>query len=57
MNSGKLISAEDFQARLKKIKLLLLDVDGILTDARTFYIDGTGFVRVFNMYEIGRAHV
>jgi 3-deoxy-D-manno-octulosonate 8-phosphate phosphatase (KDO 8-P phosphatase) len=51
MNSGKLISAEDFQARLKKIKLLLLDVDGILTDARTFYIDGTGFVRVFNMYD------
>lgn len=51
MSGGKLITAEEFQARLKKIKLLLLDVDGILTDARTFYIEGTGFVRVFNMYD------
>lgn len=51
MSGGKLISTEEFQSRLKKIKLLLLDVDGILTDARTFYIEGTGFVRVFNMYD------
>ena len=51
MNGDKLISTEEFQARLKKIKLLLLDVDGILTDARTFYIEGSGFVRVFNMYD------
>jgi 3-deoxy-D-manno-octulosonate 8-phosphate phosphatase (KDO 8-P phosphatase) len=51
MIQNQLISAEEFQSRLKKIKLLLLDVDGILTDARTFYIEGTGFVRVFNMYD------
>jgi 3-deoxy-D-manno-octulosonate 8-phosphate phosphatase (KDO 8-P phosphatase) len=51
MSENQLISVEEFQSRLKKIKLLLLDVDGILTDARTFYIEGTGFVRVFNMYD------
>jgi len=51
MSRNHLISAEEFQARLKKIKLLLLDLDVILTDARTFYIEGTGFVRVFNMYD------
>jgi 3-deoxy-D-manno-octulosonate 8-phosphate phosphatase (KDO 8-P phosphatase) len=51
MSKNQLISEEEFQSRLKKIKLLLLDVDGILTDARTFYIEGTGFVRVFNMYD------
>ncbi len=51
MSGGKLISAEEFQSRLKKLKLLLLDVDGILTDARTFYVEGSGFVRTFNMYD------
>ena len=30
-------------ASLKKIKLLLLDIDGILTDGRIFYVEGTGW--------------
>lgn len=45
------ISAEEYQKRIKKVKLLLLDVDGILTDATTFYIEGSGFTRFFNMYD------
>ena len=49
--SAAQISPEEFEKRLKKIKLLLLDVDGILTDAKTFYIEGSGFTRFFNMYD------
>lgn len=49
--SSRLISSEEFQKRIQKTKLLLLDVDGILTDAKTFYVEGTGFVRTFNMYD------
>ncbi len=49
--SHRLIDQAEFENRLKKIKLLLLDVDGILTDARTFYVEGSGFVRTFNMYD------
>jgi 3-deoxy-D-manno-octulosonate 8-phosphate phosphatase (KDO 8-P phosphatase) len=49
--SARLITPAEFENRLKKIKLLLLDVDGILTDARTFYVEGTGFIRTFNMYD------
>jgi len=45
------LSSEEFEKRIKKIKLLLLDVDGILTDAKTFYIEGSGFTRFFNMYD------
>jgi len=46
-----LLSAGEFEVRLKKTKMLLLDVDGILTDATTFYIEGSGFTRFFNMYD------
>ncbi len=49
--SSKLFTAEEFETKIKKIKLLLLDVDGILTDATTFYVEGSGFTRVFNMYD------
>lgn len=46
-----MINEIEFQSRLKKVKLLLLDVDGILTDASTFWIEGSGFTRIFNMYD------
>ena len=49
--SSNHLSASDFEVKLKKIKLLLLDVDGILTDSSTFWIEGTGFIRIFNMYD------
>ncbi len=31
------------KARLKKIKMLILDIDGVLTDARILWIEGTGW--------------
>ena len=40
---------EELKARFGKVKLLLLDVDGVLTDGRIIY-DSSG-------REIGRAHV
>jgi len=49
--SSNLISPDEFKVRINKVKLLLLDVDGILTDAKTFYIEGSGFTRFFNMYD------
>ena len=39
----------EFRERLKKIKLLLLDVDGVLTDGSIFYIEGQGWTRVYNV--------
>jgi len=38
-----------FQARLKKIKLLILDVDGVMTDGRVFWLEGHGWSRHFHV--------
>lgn len=37
------------QKRLKKIRLLALDVDGVMTDGRVFWIEGTGWTRQFSV--------
>ena len=37
------------QARLKKIKLLILDVDGVMTDGRVFWLEGHGWSRHFHV--------
>src|ERR1035437_8028821 len=50
MNPAQITMVE-FEKRIRNTKLLLLDVDGILTDAKTFYIEGSGFTRFFNMYD------
>jgi 3-deoxy-D-manno-octulosonate 8-phosphate phosphatase (KDO 8-P phosphatase) len=47
--SQKLLETSEILARLKKIKLLLLDVDGVLTDGRIFWIEPQGFTRYFNV--------
>jgi 3-deoxy-D-manno-octulosonate 8-phosphate phosphatase (KDO 8-P phosphatase) len=36
------LSAKQLQARARKIKLLLMDVDGVLTDGRFFYVPRPG---------------
>ena len=38
--------SKQLQARARKIKLLLMDVDGVLTDGRFFYVPrpGSGLV-------------
>ncbi|MBY0471301.1 HAD hydrolase family protein [bacterium] len=48
-SSGKLLETPDIQARLKKIKILILDVDGVLTDGRIFWLENHGWTRFFNI--------
>lgn len=43
-----MISAETF-AKLAKIKVLILDVDGVLTDGTITYIENTGWTRTFSV--------
>lgn len=47
--AGKLLETADLQARLKKIRLLILDVDGVMTDGRVFWLDGHGWTRHFHV--------
>lgn len=47
--SAKLLETTEIQNRLKKIKLLLLDVDGVLTDGRIFWQDEQGWTRFFHV--------
>ncbi len=48
-SSNKLLETADIQNRLKKIKILILDVDGILTDGRIFWLENQGWTRFFNI--------
>ena len=47
--ASKLLETVDIQGRLKKIKLLILDVDGVMTDGRVFWLDGHGWTRHFHI--------
>ncbi len=47
--SLKLLETEDLQKRLRKIKILILDVDGVMTDGRLFWLDGHGWTRHFHV--------
>lgn len=44
-----MINRED--PRLKKIKLILLDVDGVLTDGTVFYIKDQGWTRRYHIHD------
>ncbi len=41
----------DMEERLKKIKLLLLDVDGVLTDGRIIYDSSGKELKLFNVHD------
>jgi 3-deoxy-D-manno-octulosonate 8-phosphate phosphatase (KDO 8-P phosphatase) len=45
------IPEDEFEAKLKKIKILFLDVDGILTNGSMFYVEGQGWTRTYNVYD------
>jgi 3-deoxy-D-manno-octulosonate 8-phosphate phosphatase (KDO 8-P phosphatase) len=47
--AGKLLETPDIQARLKKIRLLILDIDGVMTDGRLFWLEGHGWTRHFHI--------
>jgi 3-deoxy-D-manno-octulosonate 8-phosphate phosphatase (KDO 8-P phosphatase) len=48
-NAHPTLDSSDLQARLKKIKLLILDIDGVMTDGRIFWLDGHGWTRHFHI--------
>ncbi len=45
----KTLKTKDIQSRLKKIKILILDVDGVMTDGRVFWLEGHGWTRHFHV--------
>jgi 3-deoxy-D-manno-octulosonate 8-phosphate phosphatase (KDO 8-P phosphatase) len=45
------IIKEELSARLRKIKLLLLDVDGVLTDGRIVYDSRGGELKFFDVHD------
>jgi 3-deoxy-D-manno-octulosonate 8-phosphate phosphatase (KDO 8-P phosphatase) len=45
------IDEQEFQKRLGRIRLLLLDVDGVLTDGTIFHVPGQGWTRSYNIYD------
>lgn len=47
--AGKLLETKDLQDRLKKLKLLILDIDGVMTDGRIFWIEEQGWTRYFHI--------
>lgn len=49
--AAKLLETPDIQNRLKKIKLLALDVDGVMTDGRLFWLEGHGWTRQFHIQD------
>jgi 3-deoxy-D-manno-octulosonate 8-phosphate phosphatase (KDO 8-P phosphatase) len=40
---------KELKERLSKVKLLILDIDGVLTDGRIFWVEGTGWTRSFHV--------
>jgi 3-deoxy-D-manno-octulosonate 8-phosphate phosphatase (KDO 8-P phosphatase) len=52
------ISQAELLRRLKDIRMLLLDVDGVLTDCSIFYVKGQGWTRVYHVHDgYGIRHV
>lgn len=43
------LARPEIQERLKKIKILILDVDGVMTDGRIFWLEGHGWTRNFHV--------
>lgn len=47
--SSKKLNYPQLVQRLKKAKLLLLDIDGVLTDGSLFFVPGNGWTRTFSV--------
>jgi 3-deoxy-D-manno-octulosonate 8-phosphate phosphatase (KDO 8-P phosphatase) len=48
-NENPSLKSPEIQAKLQKIKLLILDVDGILTDCSIFWQEENGWTRIFSI--------
>jgi 3-deoxy-D-manno-octulosonate 8-phosphate phosphatase (KDO 8-P phosphatase) len=47
----RLLTKSAFEAKLKKIRMLLLDVDGVLTDGSIFFVKGQGWTRTYHIHD------
>ena len=47
----KKLSPKNALKALKKTKALILDIDGVLTDGRVFYVEGTGFGAFYSVID------
>lgn len=47
--AAKLLETKDLKERLKRIKLLMLDIDGVMTDGRIFWLEEHGWTRHFHV--------
>jgi 3-deoxy-D-manno-octulosonate 8-phosphate phosphatase (KDO 8-P phosphatase) len=43
------LSSSALKKRLKKIKMLVLDVDGVMTDAKLFFVPNWGWTRLYSV--------
>jgi 3-deoxy-D-manno-octulosonate 8-phosphate phosphatase (KDO 8-P phosphatase) len=51
MPQRKRLTAKSALKPLKKIKVLVLDIDGVLTDSRLFYVEGTGWGAFYSVMD------
>lgn len=47
----KKLTGKSLQTALKKIKLVIFDVDGVMTDGSMFYVEGTGWGAHYNVID------
>ncbi len=50
-NAPRKLSKLALDRSLRKIRILILDVDGVLTDGKIFWIQGQGWVRSFHVHD------
>lgn len=48
---AKKLSGKALTKKLQKIKVLILDIDGVLTDGRIFWTDGTGWGATYSVID------
>lgn len=47
----KKLTGKALTAQLKKIKVVIFDIDGVMTDGRIFYTEGTGWGAFYNVID------
>ncbi|MGZ3694872.1 MAG: KdsC family phosphatase [Bdellovibrionota bacterium] len=47
----KKLSGKALQTALKKIKVVIFDIDGVMTDGSMFYVEGTGWGAHYNVID------
>ncbi|HEY8278882.1 MAG TPA: HAD hydrolase family protein [Bdellovibrionota bacterium] len=47
----KRLSGKALLAALKKVKVVIFDIDGVMTDGSVFYVEGTGWGAFYNVWD------